>query len=101
MIGVMSSQGMVPVLLLTVHGHIHHIDGASTVVGGPRGSPSCLRVPRAPRARQKCAVGGQAPLMMPRGLGRDSEMSLETPIVPKASPQGSGEIEFVIHALTD
>jgi hypothetical protein len=35
MIGVMSSQGMVPMLLLTVHGHIHHIDGVSTIVGPP------------------------------------------------------------------
>jgi hypothetical protein len=31
--------------------------GASTVVGGPHGSPSCLRVPRAPRARRKRAAG--------------------------------------------
>jgi hypothetical protein len=57
MTGVMSRQGVVPVPLLTVHGHVHHVDGASTVVGGPRGSPSCLRVPRAPRARRKRAAG--------------------------------------------
>jgi hypothetical protein len=55
---VMSRQGMVPVPLLTVHGHVHHVDGASTIVGGPRGSPSCLRVPRAPQERRKCAAGG-------------------------------------------
>jgi hypothetical protein len=67
---------------------------------GPRGSSSCLRVPRAPRARRRHAVGGQAPLMMPRGLGRDGEMSPETPIVPEASPQGLGEIEFVVRALS-
>jgi hypothetical protein len=58
MTGVMSSQGIVPMPLLTVHGHVHHVDGASTMVGPPRGSLSCLRVPRAPRARQKHAVRG-------------------------------------------
>jgi hypothetical protein len=35
MIGVMSSQSVVPAPLLTVHGHVHHIDGASTVLGAP------------------------------------------------------------------
>jgi hypothetical protein len=58
MTGVMSSQGVVLVPLLTVYGHVHHVDRASTIVGGPRGSPSCLRVPRAPRARQKHTAGG-------------------------------------------
>jgi hypothetical protein len=52
MIGVMLGQGMVPVLLLTVHGHVHPIVGAGAIVGGPCGSPSCLRVPRVPRARR-------------------------------------------------
>jgi hypothetical protein len=97
---VMSSQGMVPMPLLTMHGPIHDVDGASTIVGAPCASPSCLRVLRAPRARWKHATGGQAPLMMPRGLGRDGEMSPKTPIVPEASLQGSGEIEFVIRVLS-
>jgi hypothetical protein len=97
---VMSGQSVVPVPLLTVHGHVHHVDGVSTMLGGPRGSPSCLRAPRAPRARWKCAAGGQVPLMTPWGLGRDGEISPETPIVPEASPQGSSEIEFVVHALS-
>jgi hypothetical protein len=35
MTGVMSSQGVVLVPLLTVHGHVHHVDGASTVLGSP------------------------------------------------------------------
>jgi hypothetical protein len=39
--------------------------------------------------------------MTPRGLGRDEEMSPETPIVPEASSQGSGEIEFVVRVLSD
>jgi hypothetical protein len=34
------------------------------------------------------------------GLGRGGEMSPETPNVPETSPQGSGEIEFVIRALS-
>jgi hypothetical protein len=35
MIGVMSSQSVVLVPLLTVHGHVHHVDGANTVLGVP------------------------------------------------------------------
>jgi hypothetical protein len=35
MTGVMSSQGVVLVPLLTVHGHVYHVDGASTVLGAP------------------------------------------------------------------
>jgi hypothetical protein len=74
--------------------------GASAVVRGPRGSPSCLRVPRAPRARWKRAAGGRVLLMTPWGLGRGREMLPKTPIVPEAPPQGSGEIEFVVRALS-
>jgi hypothetical protein len=74
--------------------------GVSAVVGGPRGSLSCLRVPRVPQARQKRAVGGRALLMTLWGLGQCGEMSPETPIVPEASLQGSGEIEFVVRALS-
>jgi hypothetical protein len=43
---------------------------------------------------------GRVPLMTPRGLGRDREMSPDTPIVPEVSPQGSGEIEFVVRTLS-
>jgi hypothetical protein len=32
---VMSSQGVVPVLLLTVHGHVHHVDGSEYCGRGP------------------------------------------------------------------
>jgi hypothetical protein len=56
---VMSSQGVVPVPLLIVHGHIHHIDGGEYRGWGPRGSSSCLRIPRTPRARWKHAAGGR------------------------------------------
>jgi hypothetical protein len=36
---VLSSQVVVPVSLLTVHGHVH-VDGASTLVGGPLWLPA-------------------------------------------------------------
>jgi hypothetical protein len=39
-------------------------------------------------------------LMMPRGLKRGGEMSPEMPIMLKASPQGLGEIEFIVCALS-
>jgi hypothetical protein len=32
---VISSQGVVFVFLLTVHGHFHHVDGESSVLGPP------------------------------------------------------------------
>jgi hypothetical protein len=35
MTGVMSSQSVVLVPLLTVRGYVHHVDGASTVLGVP------------------------------------------------------------------
>jgi hypothetical protein len=81
-------------------GRMTGIMSGQSVVGGPRGSPSCLRVPRAPQARQKHAAGGRALLMTLWGLGQCEEMSPETPIVPEASLQGSGEIEFVVRALS-
>jgi hypothetical protein len=60
MTGVMSNQGVVPVLLLTVHGHVYPTDGSECGSWGAHGSPSCLRVPRAPQARREHAVVGQA-----------------------------------------
>jgi hypothetical protein len=83
-----------------VHDPVHHVDGSEYCSWGPRGFPSCLRVPRALWERQKRATGGWALSMMSRGLGRGREMSPETPIMPEASPQGSGKIEFVVHALS-
>jgi hypothetical protein len=59
MTGVISSQGVVPMLLLIVHGHVHPIDGSECRSWEACGSPSCLRVTRAPRARWKHAVGGR------------------------------------------
>jgi hypothetical protein len=57
MTGVMLGQGMVPVLLLTMHGHVRPIGGSECRGWGPRGSPSCQRAPRVPRARRKYAEG--------------------------------------------
>jgi hypothetical protein len=52
-----------------------------------------------PSGEAEMRRGGQVPLMTPRGLGQDGEMSPKMPIVPEASPQGSGEIGFVVRAL--
>jgi hypothetical protein len=35
MTGVISGEGVVLVPLLTMHGHVHHVDGASTVLVAP------------------------------------------------------------------
>jgi hypothetical protein len=55
MTGVMLGQGMIPVLLFIVCGHIRPIGGSGCRGWGPRGSPSCQRGPRVLRARQKYA----------------------------------------------
>jgi hypothetical protein len=57
MTGVMFGQGMVPVLLFTVRGHVCPIGGSWCRGLGPRGSPSCQRALRVLRARQKYAEG--------------------------------------------
>jgi hypothetical protein len=93
---------MVSVPLLTVHGHVHHVDGVSTVLGAPW-LPVLPEGSTCPSGEAKTSRGGggcRASLMTPRGLGQGGEMSPETPIVPEASPQGSGEIEFAVCALS-
>jgi hypothetical protein len=35
MTGVISGEGVVLVPLLTMHGHVHHVDGVSTVLVAP------------------------------------------------------------------
>jgi hypothetical protein len=57
MTGVMLGQGVVSVLLFTVHSHVCPIGGSGCNGWGPRGSLSCQRAPRVPRARQKYAEG--------------------------------------------
>jgi hypothetical protein len=93
---VISCQGMFPVLLLTVHGHIRPIGGSRAPW---LGVPVAYRLPRGLRVslgQGGSKLGGRALLMMPQGLGRDGEISPETPIMPEAFLQGSGEIEFTI-----
>jgi hypothetical protein len=99
MIGVISSQGMVLVPLLTMHGYVYHVDRASTVLGSlwllvlPEGS-TC------PSGEGETCREGSGTIDDTRGLRRDREKSPEMPIVPEASPQGSGEMEFVVCALS-
>jgi hypothetical protein len=69
------------------------------VVGGPCGSPSCQRVPRVPRARQKYAEGvGRFDDVM--GAQARWKLSPEVPISPETFPQGSG-VEVDFHASSD
>jgi hypothetical protein len=92
MTGVMLGQSVVPAFLLTVHGLVRPIGESGCHGEGPRGSLSCQRAPRVPRARQKYTKGiwrayafvaevgrgrshsrraqGSGALMTSRGLGR-------------------------------
>jgi hypothetical protein len=81
---VILSQGVVLVLLFTMHGHIHPIGGSTC-----------------PSGEAEVSSGGWALSMTPRGLGRGGEMSPEVPISPETSLQGSGRMEFVIRAASD
>jgi hypothetical protein len=51
------------------------------------------------RGRSRLRASGA--LMTSRGLGRGGKMSPEVPISPETSPQGSGEMEFVVRATSD
>jgi hypothetical protein len=98
MTGVMLSQGVALVPLLTMHGHVHHVDGASTMLGSPW-LPILHEGSTCPSREAKIYRGGSSAFDDTIGLGRGGEISPETPIVPEASPQGSGEIEFAVHAF--
>jgi hypothetical protein len=74
--------------------------GASTVVGGPRGTTSCLRVPRAPRARWKHTTGGRALLMMSQGLGQGGRDVARDAYRVRGLSQVSDKIEFFVRALS-
>jgi hypothetical protein len=66
---VMLGQGVVPMLLLTVHGHVHPIVGAGAAVGGP--VASCLaRGLHVSLGRGGSTSRGLGALMMSWGLGR-------------------------------
>jgi hypothetical protein len=84
-----------------MHGHVRPIGGSGCRGEGPRGSLSCQRAPRVPRARQKYAegverfddiMGAQARRKLPR----------KAPISPETFPQGSGgmEVDFHVHQYT-
>jgi hypothetical protein len=88
---VMSGQGVVPVLLLTVHGHVHPIDSSKCHSQGPPWLPVLPAGSTCPLGKAKTCH---------RGLRRGGEMLPETPIILEASPQGSGEIEFVVCVLS-
>jgi hypothetical protein len=79
MTGVMLGQDVVP------------IGGSGCHGWGPRGSPSSLRVPRAPRARRKYAerIGRFDDVT---GARARQKMSSEAPISLETFPQGLGEI---------
>jgi hypothetical protein len=44
---------------------------------------------------------GSGALMTSQGLERGKEMPPEAPISPETFPQGSGGMEFVVHASSD
>jgi hypothetical protein len=91
---------MVLVPLLTVHGHVHHVDGASTVLGS-LWLPASPEGTMCPSGEAKMRRGGSSAFDDAAGLKRDREMSPKTPIMPEASPQGSSEIELAVCVLSD
>jgi hypothetical protein len=58
MTGVMSSQGVVPVLLLTVHGHVHPIDGSECSSWGPSWLPVLLEGSTCTSSEAETRCGG-------------------------------------------
>jgi hypothetical protein len=97
---VMLGHGVVPVLLLTVHGHIRPIGGSGCRGWGPRGSPSCQRAPCVPRVSQKYVEGvGRFDDIM--GSRARWKLPPEAPISPETFPQGSGGMEVDFGASSD
>jgi hypothetical protein len=97
----MLGQGVILVLLLTMHGHVHPIGGS-----GCRGlAPPWLAVlpegSMCPSSEAEVSRGVQALLMTPRGLGRGGKILPKALISPETSPQGLGGMEFVAHVTSD
>jgi hypothetical protein len=67
---------------------------------GPHGSPFLLEGSTCPSGEAEMRRGGSSAFDDAMWLRRDREMSPETPIVPEASLQGSGEIELVVCVLS-
>jgi hypothetical protein len=101
MTGVMLSQGMVPVLLLTVHGHVRPIGGSGCRGWGGPVAHHLARGLHVSLGRDRSKLRGSVLLMTPRGLGRGGEMSPDTLISSETSPQGSGGMEFFVRAASD
>jgi hypothetical protein len=93
MTGVISSQGAVSVFLLTVHGHFHHVDGASSVLGAPWLS-ALPKGSTCPSGEAETCRGVSSAFDDAGGSGEVERCRPGCPIVPKASLQGSGEIDF-------
>jgi hypothetical protein len=92
-------QSMVPVLLFTVHGHFCPIGRSGCRGWGPRGSLSCQRAPRVPRAKRKYAEGVRRSCAYVAGVGCFDDVMrararqkppLGAPISPETFPQGLG-----------
>jgi hypothetical protein len=90
MTGVTLGQGMVPVLLLVVHGHVHPIGGSGCHDWGSPWLTILLEGYTCPSGEAEVSRGGRALLMTSRGLRRGREMSSEALISPETSLQGSG-----------
>jgi hypothetical protein len=96
----MLGQGVVPVLLLTMDGHVRPIGrsgcrswGVSVVYRLARGLHVSLG--RGSKLR------GSGALMTSRGLGRDGKILPEALISPETSPQSSSGMKFVIRVASD
>jgi hypothetical protein len=70
MTGVMSSQGVVPVLLVTMHGHVHPIDGSECRSWGPPWLPVLPKVFTCLSGEVEVRRGRSGALITSWGLGR-------------------------------
>jgi hypothetical protein len=74
MTGVMLGQGVVPVLLFTVHGHVHPIGGSESCGWGPM-APCLARGLHVSLGRGESAPSGSDALMTLRGSGEEEGRS--------------------------
>jgi hypothetical protein len=96
---VTSSQVMVPMFLLTVHDHVHHIDGASTVLGPPW-LPTLSEGSTCPLGETGTLRGGSGTFYDAGGLGRGGEISPEMPYRVRGLSARLGWDEFVVRTLS-
>jgi hypothetical protein len=91
---------MVPVLLLTVHGHVHSIDGSECRSWGSPWLPVLPKGSTCPSGRGGSVSWGVGRFDDVIGAWARRKLSPEASIMPEASLQGSGEIEFVVRVLS-